>query len=157
MKKSINPHTHTLKNGILDKLTSDKYITLLGELTTLMLTSPLHSKFIIEDIQLNFLPAIQCNQYRLYRNAKNHPIGLVTWAFLSDEKSRAYEKQETSVLPPDWQSGNNLWFIDFIVPHGHVKSIVKDLKAQPTMKGKTAKSLRFDADGNYIKTHTWRG
>lgn len=58
------------------------------------------------------------------------PIGLVTWAYLSDEQAEkffddAYMLEERDYLPED---GDQLWGIEFIAPYGNARKIMKAMK-----------------------------
>ena len=133
--------------AILNKMNEQQKYNLLGQITSLMLASKLHRKYLIDDIATMFLPAIHLNQFRLYKNNKGSVIGIVTWAYLSDEQQEKYQKgQKTLTKLADWKSGKNGWIIDFISPFGHTKKIVQDLKNNifPNINGK---ALRIDSTG----------
>jgi hemolysin-activating ACP:hemolysin acyltransferase len=60
----------------------------------------------------------------------NKPIGLVTWAFLSNDKAEqfsedAYMLDEVDYVPED---GDQLWGIEYIAPFGNVRQIMKSMK-----------------------------
>lgn len=75
------------------------------------------------------LPPLQHNQYALYhRESDQKPIGLVTWAWLSEDVEKAYVKNPNNLSPYDWQSGDRGWVIDFIAPFGDAKTIIRDLR-----------------------------
>lgn len=134
------------ETGILPKIPKRERYNLIGQITSLMLSSDVHRQYLIDDIGAMFLPAIHLNQFRLYKNKDGDPIGLVTWAFLSDDLDKKYQKGGIKLGLEDWKSGNTIWIIDFIAPYGHVKQIVKDLRCN-IFPDKQGKALRVTKDG----------
>lgn len=135
------------ESGILPKIPKQERYNLIGQIATLMLASEVHKKYLIDDIGAMFLPAIHLNQFRIYRNKKGDPIGIITWAYLSDELQEKYQKGEKALTKlEDWKSGNNGWIIDFIAPFGHAKQIIKDLRNN-IFPDKQGKALRITKDG----------
>ena len=141
-KKTFSENT-----GILPKIPNQEKYNLIGQIASLMLSSEVHRKYLIDDIGAMFLPAIHLNQFRIYRNKKGDPIGIITWAYLSNELQEKYQKGDKVLTKlEDWKSGNNGWVIDFIAPFGHAKQIIKDLRAN-IFKGKQGKALRISKNG----------
>lgn len=145
-QKSNKKLIFSKETGILPKMPKQERYNLIGQIATLMLASEVHKKYLIDDIGAMFLPAIHLNQFRIYRNKDDDPIGIVTWAFLSKEIEEKYQKGERNLKLEDWKSGDNGWIIDFIAPFGHAKQIIKDLRNNifPEREGK---SLRITKDG----------
>ena len=78
-------------------------------------------------LQQWLLPAILTRQMRMYRkNGKPHAF--VTWARLSQEVEEAFVLNTSSLQPKDWQSGERIWFIDWIAPFGGTREMTRDLK-----------------------------
>lgn len=134
------------KTGILPKIPKQERYKLIGQITLLMLSSEVHRKYLIDDIGATFLPAIHLNQFRLYKNKDGDPIGLVTWAFLSNDLDKKYQNGTAQLKLEDWKSGDNGWIIDFIAPYGHARQIIKDLR-QNIFPNKKGKALRVKKDG----------
>lgn len=130
---------------LLMRLPLEKRHQLLGELAVLMLASPLHRGYLINDIGAVFLPPINLNFFRVYR-IKQRPVGFVTWAFLTDEVEKAYAQGSYNLHPEDWDAGKNAWIIDFIAPFGHASAIVKDLKCN-IFPNEVGKAVRIDKKG----------
>ena len=61
---------------ILSRMTSNDRIRLVGEVTTLLLASNLHVKYLVSDIKSEFLTPIDYNQFRIYKIGKD-PVALV--------------------------------------------------------------------------------
>src|SRR6185369_8918560 len=83
----------------------------LGDIVFLMMHSELHRKWPIAVLERNVMPALQHNQYRLYKK-NDRPIGYVSMALLSDEVERRYLLGGYHLQPQDWASGKNIWMID---------------------------------------------
>ena len=145
-QKSSKKIIFSKESGILSKIPKQERYNLIGQITTLMLASKLHKKYLIDDIGAMFLPAIHLNQFRIYRNKDGDPIGIVTWAFLSDKNQEDYQKGLRSLKLEDWNSGDNGWIIDFIAPFGHAKQIIKDLRAN-IFPDKEGRALRITKNG----------
>jgi cytolysin-activating lysine-acyltransferase len=145
-QKSSKKLIFSKETGILPKMPKQERYNLIGQITTLMLASEVHKKYLIDDIGAMFLPAIHLNQFRIYRNKDGDPIGVVTWAFLSDKNQGDYQKGLRSLKLEDWKSGDNGWIIDFIAPFGHAKQIIKDLRNN-IFPDKQGKALRITKNG----------
>lgn len=146
---------------ILSKLPPEKLNLLIGEVTSLLMMSKVHRKMQIRDIADIVLPPIHLNQFRIYRDKDNKPVGLVTWGWFDDQIEKKYLSGETVLSYAEWKSGigqpkanesgteklgNNLFFTDFIAPFGHTKKIFKDL-THNIFPNEIAKTLRFDDHG----------
>ena len=130
---------------LLYRLSSQSRHALIGEITSLLMCSSLHCQYQIDDIGRVILPAIHCNQFRLYHQ-QGQPIALITWAWMSDQVAHRYVHDAQTLRPQDWQSGNQLWVMDFCAPFGHARAIMHELKHKlyPTA---IAKGLRVNAKG----------
>jgi len=135
---------------ILNKLQPQENIQIIGEITALMMKSPIHEKFLIKDIKDFVVPPISCNQFRIYKNSKDMPVGYVSWALVSDELEHKMLHEKYCLKHNEWQTGKNLVFIDFIAPFGHAKKIIKDLRTK-IFPNKTGCYLRFDDIGKCRK------
>ncbi|WP_310620050.1 toxin-activating lysine-acyltransferase [Flexibacterium corallicola] len=142
------------QNGIYTRLSQQQRIKLLGEVTSLLLASKLHCEYHINDIGAVFLPPIHLNQFRIYRD-KQTPVGLITWARLTETVEQDYVNGDYILQPQDWNAGDRLWCIDFLAPFGHGKQILKDLRTN-VFPNESGKAMRIDRDGNprgLIKLH----
>jgi len=132
------------QNGILSRLSLDEKSKLIGEIVTIMLASPLHCKYVINDIGSVFFPPLHLNQFRIYRIDKK-PVGIITWAKMSKDVEQAYINKTRFLKPDDWNSGDRNWVTDFIAPFGHANEIIKDLKFN-VFPNEKAKSMRVDSN-----------
>lgn len=134
------------ETGILPKIPKQERYNLLGQIASLMLSSNLHRRYIIDDIGIMFLPAIHLNQFRIYRNKEGDPVALVTWGFLSDKIEKEFQEGTRLLKLEDWNSGKNGWVMDFIAPFGHAKQVIKDLR-ENIFPDREGKALRLTKDG----------
>ena len=144
------------QEGILHKLSVQKRNRLIGEVTSLLLSSNLHRKYQINDIFSGFVVPIHLNQFRIYKNKENQPIALITWAYFSKEVEKEYQTGKYFLKLEDWKSGNRLWAIDLIAPFGHVKEVSKDLKNN-LFSNEKVRFLRLSKEGKIKGTHSYCG
>lgn len=142
---------------MLEKLPQEAKIQLLGDITYLMMKSPLHLNYQIKDIVKNFLPPIDLDQFRIYKKGST-PVALLTWAYLDDETQEKYSNlnEQYDLQLGDWKKGENLWFIDFIATKDVIKEIEYDMKYNlfPNQMGK---ALRSDETGRIIHIQEYFG
>lgn len=141
--------------GLLHKIPEAKRIKLLGEITSVLLCSGLHRNYYINDIGSVFLPPIHYNQFKIYHRG-NTPVGIITWAFLSDEIEKKYLSQKYFLKLDDWNSGDNGWIIDFAAPFGDAKEIIKDIRNN-VFPDRIGKAIRMTADKKVKSIYTLRG
>tara|TARA_A100001015_G_C14928880_1_gene687631 strand:+ start:355 stop:885 length:531 start_codon:yes stop_codon:yes gene_type:complete len=140
---------------ILKKLTPSQRHSLFGEVMSLLISSDLHCKYHISDFGMVFIPALNWNQFRIYK-IKKEPIALITWAFMSKEVEKKYLSGDYSLRPKDWHSGDRAWVIDFLAPFGHAKEVMKDLKYK-IFPNDVGRSVRILSEGKIKGVYEWRG
>ncbi len=101
--------------------------SLIGEMVWLYSMSELHRDWPIHAIHHWIMPAIKHSQLRVYRKG-SRPVGLVTWAWMSEDVEAAYVRNVLNLKPEDWKSGNRGWILDYIAPFGDAFRIGQDLK-----------------------------
>jgi len=99
----------------------------IGEIFFLLSHSELHMRQPLFLIQRRFVHPLSIGQARMFYGTGNVPIGYVSWAWLSDDVDRAMMDDPDALRPGDWQSGDHLWFIEFIAPFGRVREMVRFL------------------------------
>lgn len=139
-----------LRNGVLSKISGNKLNLLIGEITSLLMLSPVHRKFQVRDIADIILPAVDLGQYRIYRNTKKQPIAFVTWGYFDEKTEAEYLNGKTVLSKNELKSGNILYMLDFIAPYGHAKKVVNDLRNN-VFPNSEAKSLHFLEQGKHRK------
>lgn len=128
--------------GVLKKLSQQKLHLLVGEITSLLMASKVHRKYQIRDIADVVFPAINLGQYKIYRNASRQPIALVTWGKFSSEVEKKYLKGNPVLTEQELNSGDRLYFLDFIAPYGQAKQVTSHLKKH-VFPNDCATSVRF--------------
>ncbi len=116
-----------------------KKLPLLGPICFLAMNSSAHRFMFIADFEWRILPPVVFDQAKVYMR-EEQPIAFASWAFLSEEAAERYRKIGR-LAPKDWKSGDEAWLIDVIAPFGSVEEIVKDLKTNTPLAGKTTKML----------------
>ena len=129
-------------DGVLGKLTPPQLATLIGEVTGLMMASKVHRHLQVRDIADIMLPALNLNQFRIYRTPDRRPIALVTWAYFSAEVEKVYIGGRALLSEAERTSGGMLYLTDFIAPYGHARKVVRDLRTN-VFPNAEAKALRF--------------
>jgi cytolysin-activating lysine-acyltransferase len=145
MERAATSEDFYREDGILNRLSVPRRNQLIGELVSLLLCSPMHRRYLVNDIGAVFFPPIHLNQFRIYRS-KDRVIGFVTWAFVSEEVERQYLSGSYNMKPQDWNCGERIWIIDFMAPFGHAKSIIHDLR-QNIFPDRTGSAVRINPDG----------
>ena len=81
-------------------------------------------------LQLNrILPSIEANQYDFYFDSIGRTVGFVTWALVDSEMANNLVQTGPLSLPQsEWQSGNDLWIIDFFALHGILPDVLTELR-----------------------------
>jgi len=132
---------------MIEKIPQEAKYQLLGEITSLMINSPIHLNYQIQDIVKNFLPPLDLDQFRIYKKGKT-AVALITWAYLDDETQAKYSNlnEQYDLQADDWKKGKNLWFIDFIASQDVMKEIDHDMKYN-LFPNEVARALRADETG----------
>jgi len=129
-----------------DKVTSNAQI--LGEVVWLLTKSNLHRDWSIASIEQWVMPAISKQRFRLYHEG-DKPVGYVSWAHMSQRAEKAYVKNTRLLSPDDWESGDRLWFVDFITPFGHAMRVTRDLKSS-VFPDDVGRVLRWREDSDVL-------
>jgi cytolysin-activating lysine-acyltransferase len=100
----------------------------LGSTVWLWMNSPNHNELPLNALSVALLPAIKQRQFILASQA-GRPIFFVSWAMLSLEAELRYlETHQLLMTPEDWQSGDRMWFIDWVAPFGHTQEVFEILR-----------------------------
>lgn len=99
------------------------------EIVVLLDTSPAHRRYSVEDIYRIIYAPIVLDQYRIYRDAAGRALTFVTWAWLSPMAARGFIDRTRLLQPGDFQSGDELWFIDIVGHNPNMRGIVRDLQS----------------------------
>ena len=88
-----------------------------------------HSGYCIWEFNNYFIYPLLHGKVRLFYE-DNKPIGLVTWCFLSEERSQQFADEEIVLEEDDYlaNEGDQLWGVEFIAPYGHARTIMRRMK-----------------------------
>jgi len=142
-------------DGLFSKMGLNERHQLIGEITSLLVCSPLHRKYLVDDIGVVFFPAIDLNQFRIYK-VNQRPVALITWANLTKPIEYRYLAGDYTLKRDDWNGGDRTWIIDFLAPFGHTKQVAHDLKYN-VFPHRSARSIRVDFNGNVRGTRVFHG
>lgn len=109
----------------------------------------------VADMEINFVPALQTGQCKIYLDEVQRPVAFVTWAFVDDECHGALYNRGENPPPDRWTSGNHLWFIDIVAPFGNVPRIIRDLQRNH-FPGHHAYSVKRNQGGTVERIKVWR-
>lgn len=118
--------------------------------------SRVHRLYQVRDIADIILPVINLNQFRIYRNARKEPIGLITWGLFSPEVEKEYLGGKMVLSEAELNSGELIYFTDFIAPYGHARQIARDIKHN-VFPNSTGKSMRFSEQGKLKRIFQFHG
>lgn len=98
----------------------------LAALMSLAVASPLHRAWSLESAMRLFPPPIAQGTYRLWADG-GRIVAACTWACMSPEALARYQAGQP-LQPADWRSGELPVVIDLIAPHGHCRSVMRELQ-----------------------------
>ncbi len=146
-------HSHAAKQSEADQdfnkqsqtISSHTMGSAIGEIVWLLSQSPLHSKLQIGDLQWLVYPPVVLQQFKIFRDAAQKPIGVVFWGYLN-EQSEAKLRNLGKLAPEDWgnnakidaekgllvQEGGQLWLVEMVIPfhtdeNKHQQQVLADL------------------------------
>lgn len=98
----------------------------LGAMVALAALTDRYKEMTIADVSRCFIPACVLNQVYILHDSDSI-YGFATWTYLPqeliDDINRGYHLQVQ-----EWNSGDNLFFVDFICPNGRVFEMVRGLR-----------------------------
>lgn len=97
----------------------------LGATVWLWMHSAMHRDAPLHALPTLLLPIIKRGQYVLAFQHER-PVFFLSWAWLNPESEARYLTQPAIHMPQeDWDSGDRLWFCDWIAPFGHTRAMSK--------------------------------
>ena len=117
----------------------------LGKIAWLWMNSPLHERWTV-DLQRHFiLPPVVLGQYELIER-DGMPVAYASWARVSHEAEVAYIGNASHLPLEHWNSGDRLWFVDWVAPFGRRDSMtLRSLLAQ-RFRDQVARAIRVKTD-----------
>jgi cytolysin-activating lysine-acyltransferase len=130
-----------------------------GAAIRLMILSDLHRRWTVSDLDRLIVPPIEMGQC-LFAIKERSPIAFVSWALFSEEVSMVFANHMRPLRREDWQSGTQLWIIDFIGTFGFVPEIVQMLREYgkqryPCDSGAFAFAIRYKDRNRVRRLSRW--
>lgn len=127
----------------------------LGAVTFVMTRSPTYCQYPIACIAEWLRPPLLLCQYTLFYDASANLVGYMTWAFLAEDTEQRLIGDPAILLHlSEWNEGDRLWIMDFVVLNGDVRRFVQ-LGKNRLSQFEEAKSLRRRDDGSIRKVTRW--
>ncbi|MBB3286906.1 MULTISPECIES: toxin-activating lysine-acyltransferase [unclassified Rhizobium] len=127
----------------------------LGCMAFLALQSPLHRRWLVADMETNFVPALKAGQCKIYFFGPDNPKAFVTWALVDEERHLKLMSDGLTPHESKWASGDNLWFIDVVAPYGDAAMVIRDMR-QNHFSGQNGYSIKRNPDGSINRIKKWR-
>lgn len=104
-----------------------KQVPVMGAVAWLMMQGAATRHTLLSDLQWRVMPPLILDQAKLFMR-DGLPLAYVSWALLSESAAERYQHPPHQLAASDWQSGNQVWIIDLLAPHGGADDVVKDLR-----------------------------
>lgn len=115
---------------------------LFGGVVALLAASAVHRNWTVADLGRLIAPPIQLGQYAVIRR-RDQITAYGSWALLSEEAENGYVTGQRKIQPGDWRSGDRLWLIDLVAPHGEVREIATLMRADMVRRGFGGRTYSF--------------
>ncbi|PHM38645.1 hemolysin-activating lysine-acyltransferase HlyC [Xenorhabdus mauleonii] len=103
---------------------------MLGAATWLWMQSPLHQNAPLIALSTLLLPVIKAEQYVLVAH-NGQPVFYLSYAFFDEENEHRYLTQDDNArLYQQVNSGNRLWFLEWMTPFGHSRDMANLLRRE---------------------------
>ncbi len=103
--------------------------SMIGDMVWLMSQSQGHKYLTLVDLEWMVIPPLMLDQYKLYRDEQQRPVGLALWGYLNEDAEKKLH-YSGKIAPTDWgngaeisaekgiekKEGGTLWLIDIIAP-----------------------------------------
>ena len=127
----------------------------MGLVAVAMMRSSKYCQYPIASLALWIEPAVLLKQIHFFSDAGGNLVGYMTWAFLAeDTERRLTHDPEVLFHLSEWNEGERLWIMDFVLLDGKFRSFLTEAFAL-FPKATVAKSLRRYDDGRVRKITTW--
>lgn len=134
-----------------------EYHLRLGKVSAVMMVSPAYQRYPMACLTAWIKPAILMNQCHFFQDLSGGLVGYATWAFLTEEVEWRWVHDPHVMLHiSEWNEGDRLWIMDFVVLNGDVRRFINELKSL-LPNHPCAKSLRRDDEGRVSKISQWGG
>ncbi|MFY7905274.1 MAG: toxin-activating lysine-acyltransferase [Burkholderiaceae bacterium] len=127
-------------------------IPLLGAVSWLMMQHSATRHTLLSELEWRVMPALVLDQAKLFMR-ESAPIAYVSWARLSEDAAKRYQKAPHHLSASDWKSGEQIWIVDMCTPFGGMQEVMKDLR-ESVFPGQEIHQFTLGGEGQ-IKAMTW--
>ncbi len=133
------------------------YYATIGGILHLLQQSPYHRRHAVGPyIKDEILPAVHGGQYRLFFSAEGATVALLTWAWITKPIEQDIHQTGRALFFDEWQSGERLFFNDFICPFSNPLKLIKNELKGVFKDVKRASAIRRGPDGQVKRISIWR-
>jgi hemolysin-activating ACP:hemolysin acyltransferase len=117
---------------------------LFGRIIALMADSDVYLPDSLYALKKNITSPLCSNNCLIYFS-ENKLVGYCSWAWLTDESEKKYMENSNSLVPNDWETGDNLWLIDTVAPYSskHAINLMKYARKHVRAQGKIGIKVKF--------------
>ncbi|WP_446027576.1 toxin-activating lysine-acyltransferase [Lelliottia amnigena] len=128
----------------------------LGAAVWLWMHSKTHRNAPLHTLPTVLLPALKHRQFILASEA-GKPVFFMSWLALNEESERRFLNDSPLLLShADWNSGDRLWFEDWIAPFGH-SAVCRRLLQHHLFPARCARYLHHQGEHRGLRIKTFRG
>jgi cytolysin-activating lysine-acyltransferase len=154
MRFPASGHLDILAPGLIAQPWSEAEA--LGSAIWLWMHSSNHRDRALHTLNVLLIPAIKQRQFLLGSEA-GRPVFFISWARLSPEAEQRYIRNNPLLMPEaDWNSGERLWFLDWVAPFGH-SAIAQRLLHRHLMANQCGYSLYHRGHEKGLKIKRFHG
>lgn len=113
-----------------------------GGVVALLAASPVHRGWTVADIDRLIVPPMRMGQFVTIRR-RDQIVAYGSWALFGETAEDGYVTGQRKIQPGDWRSGDRLWAVDVVAPHGDVREIVALMRADLVRRGYEGRTIRF--------------
>lgn len=131
-------------------------MALLGKLTWLWMNSPLHREWQVEIATRFLLPPIVLDQIHILER-DGMPVAYCSWAWMSEQAEIRYLLNASNIPLSDWQSGDRLWFADWVAPFGAADSWALRSRMAARFPQEVARAIRVKRGKTKARVMEFKG
>ena len=140
----------------MDDSEAARYERQLGRAASAMAKSARYCQYPIACLTLWISPAILHEQIHFFIDDQGGVAGYMTWAVVErDTEYRLLNDPQVLLHISEWNEGDRLWILDFLVVYGEVRTYIREAAAL-FEEFCEAKSVRRSEDGKVRKVTTWK-
>ena len=119
--------------------------------------SPYHRRIKLSYyLPVEILPPLKARQHRSYWDIEGNPVGLTTWAWLSDHQKQHIHKTGRGLKSDEWTGGTHPFVNDWITEPRAFRAVMAE-KRDEIFPNYIISSLRRHPDGSVRRVNKWTG